>query len=298
MFVVTIRHLRCPPCKSHSRACACPLSCAWPCVARKPRSGAATVLAPHVVLDQSKVAAGQYTREDDGASSAEKEDEAAALLVPPRVGRHLSFDGRWLHGAPASVLPGTGQPPYERITFCVNVWVGHRPAACPRFAEAGSGSSPDGSRGGSDHGGLMAPRLRLGAARSVAAQREARGLKLARLRCDAGAAPAHCMRLEQTDEAHEFLLPTPGWLGSARAPWAEVRRRGFQAVALHGAGVVLRRASAAPPGDVADGDGGAGGGGDRAAGDVDDGEDGDGSREHDQPGRPTAAGKRRRRSEI
>ena len=54
--------------------------------------------------------------------------------------------------------------------------------------------------------------------------------------------PEERVRLEQTDEAHEFVLPTPSWLGSASAPWAEVRRRGYQVVALHGDGVVLRRA--------------------------------------------------------
>jgi hypothetical protein len=48
-----------------------------------------------------------------------------AEVVPPRTGRHLRFDGRWLHGAPAALNAG-GEAPYERITFCVNVWLGHK----------------------------------------------------------------------------------------------------------------------------------------------------------------------------
>ena len=53
-------------------------------------------------------------------------------LVPPRVGRHVRFDGRWLHGAP-EMLCVTDAESYQRITFLVNIWVGHKPGRCLRF---------------------------------------------------------------------------------------------------------------------------------------------------------------------
>ena len=204
-------------------------------------AGAATVLAQNVVLDAA--ASGQYVHEAGAAPST--------LLVPPRVGRHLSFDGRWLHGAPASLLAQpAGAVPYERITFCVNVWIGHQPGRCQRFQ--GDGIPPndiDVAKHGAldtqpDH--LMAPRMRLSSARSVAARREARTIRVARIRCDANGAmddghATHRLRLEQTDAAHELLLPMPGWLGAVPASWAKVRQRGWQGVVLHGDGIVLRR---------------------------------------------------------
>jgi len=50
----------------------------------------------------------------------------------PRVGRHLSFDGRLLHGAPVELAsPGTAgagpSPTGARVTFLVNVWLQHKP---------------------------------------------------------------------------------------------------------------------------------------------------------------------------
>eukprot|EP00965_Chrysotila_dentata_P207484 6184139-Pleurochrysis_carterae.AAC.1 len=61
--------------------------------------------------------------------------------VPPRVGRHACFDGRWLHGAPAVLCPSTSKP-YRRITFCVNLWVGHKPAGCNRFSASSKHVAP------------------------------------------------------------------------------------------------------------------------------------------------------------
>ncbi|KAL1526734.1 hypothetical protein AB1Y20_015430 [Prymnesium parvum] len=64
----------------------------------------------------------------------------SAHLVPPRVGRHLRFDGRLLHGAPRSILPPAGEEAgsYERVTFCVNIWVGHKPRRCGPFTTPSS----------------------------------------------------------------------------------------------------------------------------------------------------------------
>ncbi len=53
----------------------------------------------------------------------------------PQIGKHIAFDGRLLHGAPSELLPfvkcnrsNVGNNDL-RITFLVNVWVGHRPSA-------------------------------------------------------------------------------------------------------------------------------------------------------------------------
>ena len=71
-------------------------------------------------------------------------------LSGPQYGKHVAFDGRLLHGAPALFFPGssldskpengdehqakrrkTEEMPEKRITFLVNVWVNH----CPMDAE-------------------------------------------------------------------------------------------------------------------------------------------------------------------
>ena len=65
----------------------------------------------------------------------------AALLSRPAPTKHLAFDGRLLHGAPAGVAPsppgGRGTPSPLRVTFLVNVWDG-RPS--------GTDALPDGVR--------------------------------------------------------------------------------------------------------------------------------------------------------
>eukprot|EP00445_Apocalathium_hangoei_P026085 CAMPEP_0203914674 /NCGR_PEP_ID=MMETSP0359-20131031/55538_1 /ASSEMBLY_ACC=CAM_ASM_000338 /TAXON_ID=268821 /ORGANISM="Scrippsiella Hangoei, Strain SHTV-5" /LENGTH=338 /DNA_ID=CAMNT_0050841027 /DNA_START=50 /DNA_END=1063 /DNA_ORIENTATION=- len=56
----------------------------------------------------------------------------------PSIGKHVSFDGRWLHGAPADLAPevaqggasaakGEGAFAGKRFTFLVNIWLNHRP---------------------------------------------------------------------------------------------------------------------------------------------------------------------------
>lgn len=70
-----------------------------------------------------------------------------SFITLPEIGKHVAFDGKLLHGAPAELLPfaitnlqskassasssssaaATGNN--YRITFLVNVWVGHRPSA-------------------------------------------------------------------------------------------------------------------------------------------------------------------------
>jgi hypothetical protein len=63
------------------------------------------------------------------------------FLSRPVRGKHVAFDGRYLHGAPALLAPppaglraSGGAPETEtgleelRVTFLVNVWLGHQPA--------------------------------------------------------------------------------------------------------------------------------------------------------------------------
>lgn len=68
----------------------------------------------------------------------------------PKVGKHISFDGRFLHAAPSQLLSSpacqeegkqqqntygtsSGTEPYTRVTFLVNIWLNHRPIGVQSF---------------------------------------------------------------------------------------------------------------------------------------------------------------------
>ena len=102
--------------------------------------GASTEGAPTLVarLD-SPVAFGESV-----AKRAETdEDGACAYASYPFPGKHIAFDGRWIHGAPANLARGLDdrddgeetQTRAPRVTFLVNVWVNHAPAAAAPFPE-------------------------------------------------------------------------------------------------------------------------------------------------------------------
>lgn len=65
------------------------------------------------------------------ALPAGKSVRALGLVVPPRAGRHLVFDGRFLHGAPRFPSRPTSENldvrSGLRVTFLANIWVGHKP---------------------------------------------------------------------------------------------------------------------------------------------------------------------------
>ncbi|KAJ8908243.1 hypothetical protein NDN08_008334 [Rhodosorus marinus] len=72
-----------------------------------------------------------------GAGFAEK-----AIVSFPKEGNHLCFDGRFLHCAPADLLPleeGRSEEPRKRkskskrISFLVNVWLNYVPSHADRF---------------------------------------------------------------------------------------------------------------------------------------------------------------------
>jgi hypothetical protein len=57
-------------------------------------------------------------------------------LSLPAQGKHLTFPGQWLHGAPflsESATPGEAEG--DRITFLVNLWINHHPANVERLNE-------------------------------------------------------------------------------------------------------------------------------------------------------------------
>ena len=75
-----------------------------------------------------------------------------AVLSHPETGKHLSFDGRMLHGAPrelarAAALAGGAKKKPTRATFLVNVWLGHKPADVEPFPEEALGEFREASRG-------------------------------------------------------------------------------------------------------------------------------------------------------
>ena len=49
------------------------------------------------------------------------------FLAHPQRGKHISFDGRYLHGVAPQLMLGRPPKKYQRITFLVNVWLNYRP---------------------------------------------------------------------------------------------------------------------------------------------------------------------------
>ena len=189
--------------------------------------------APTVVFPGTMLADRDYVREDPSAG---------ALFVPPRSGHHLSFDGRWLHGAPAACLPpaAAADGDYERITFCVNIWINHKPGNCVRFSERPTLPSATLSA-------FHAPRLRLLDARGSAALRECRESEARRAVVvvaqegedqQSGSDNIITLSVEQTETVHEMAIPMPPQLASCLQKGRVVR--------LAGDGIALRAAVPQP----------------------------------------------------
>lgn len=59
----------------------------------------------------------------------------SAFVSWPRKGKHLVFDGRFLHGAPSNLLPKEENIDV-RVTFLVNIWLHHKPLGVESFPVA------------------------------------------------------------------------------------------------------------------------------------------------------------------
>jgi hypothetical protein len=182
--------------------------------------GAPTVILPSLGL--SAAAGGNYHSAAESSTAPQE-----AVFVPPRVGRHVRFDGRWLHGAPAALRPvlNSGSDHYERMTFCVNIWVNHRPGRAKRYDSDGPFSCQQDK----------SPRLRLSSARSVPQSREA---VWRRMRPD-DLEPSLCFPLEQTEVAHELRLPTSGSVASLLRNGDVVALQGVQVTKAGSSEVVV-----------------------------------------------------------
>ena len=74
---------------------------------------------------------------------AGEEDEVPIMrgvVSHPRPGKHITFDGRLLHGVPPTPelreAGAAASPATPRITFLVNVWINHHPRAVHPLADA------------------------------------------------------------------------------------------------------------------------------------------------------------------
>ena len=58
----------------------------------------------------------------------------------PSVGKHVAFDGRWLHGVPPALAADPpaeeGAEPLTRLTFLANIWLDHVPLGVDRLPKA------------------------------------------------------------------------------------------------------------------------------------------------------------------
>ena len=78
----------------------------------------------------------------------------AGFLSWPKTGKHMVFDGRFLHGAPSELARPPGGAGREgagrtRYTFLVNVWLNHRPTdaePAPAGLVEGLGSAARGAQ--------------------------------------------------------------------------------------------------------------------------------------------------------
>ena len=79
--------------------------------------------------------------ESVAARAETDEDGACAYASYPFPGKHIAFDGRWIHGAPANLARGLDDEDDDeetrapRVTFLVNVWLNHAPGGAAPFPE-------------------------------------------------------------------------------------------------------------------------------------------------------------------
>ena len=89
--------------------------------------------APTLALDKGtpQLAGDDAVASEGGAPLYHTPIRRGALSFP-KVGKHFQFDGGWLHGALASLVPDAALG-RTRITFLCNIWLGHRPVGIQRL---------------------------------------------------------------------------------------------------------------------------------------------------------------------
>jgi len=86
---------------------------------------------PTVVLNKR----GELLSEDDHTGEADE-----LIVSRPKVGKHIKFDGRMLHAAPADLLPSDpAMRGVKRVTFLVNIWLNNIPLQTRKYPEAALG---------------------------------------------------------------------------------------------------------------------------------------------------------------
>jgi hypothetical protein len=100
-----------------------------------PQLGTVTYLTanggPTVVLNKR----GELLSQDDHSGDAEE-----MVVSRPKVGKHVKFDGRLLHAAPADLIPADpASRGVKRVTFLVNVWLNNIPLQTKRYPAAALG---------------------------------------------------------------------------------------------------------------------------------------------------------------
>ena len=88
----------------------------------------------------------------DSSRQVPQHTDCDAFLSYPAIGKHVSFDGSWLHGALPELAGKRKTHKKEsttRVTFLVNVWLNHVPSTAVPLPEGVlSGLSPVGAFGG------------------------------------------------------------------------------------------------------------------------------------------------------
>eukprot|EP00933_Yihiella_yeosuensis_P082696 TRINITY_DN9666_c0_g1_i1.p1 TRINITY_DN9666_c0_g1~~TRINITY_DN9666_c0_g1_i1.p1 ORF type:complete len:424 (-),score=88.41 TRINITY_DN9666_c0_g1_i1:196-1467(-) len=72
--------------------------------------------------------------EGDGGGATKPLAISRAHVSHPQIGKHISFDGRWLHAAPSDTIDDAKSG--KRVTFLVNIWLNHKPLSASVFQDA------------------------------------------------------------------------------------------------------------------------------------------------------------------
>jgi len=107
--------------------------------------GSGVLVHPHIASVTYMAAVGGCTLVTDHVSPTSSDESLEGvvrhlLVARPAGGKHMSFDGRLLHGAPAEAnvweVPNSDPEAPPRVTFLVNIWLNHTPLSAGLLPEA------------------------------------------------------------------------------------------------------------------------------------------------------------------